>query len=186
MKIEVEDLLNYHCPRWNELPEIELYIDQVTYFLQKNLSVFTKDKENPIITSSMINNYVKQNILEPPIKKKYNRQHLSYLFVICILKRLMSISEIGDSIVTMNLLKDMRESSCCYLINYRESIYKEANTAGFTDDKVILSKRTLDKNMLRLNSQGFLNGHTPFSAIVAFSAVIAAYINGKNLDDQLR
>ena len=42
MKIEVEDLLNYHCPRWNELPEIELYIDQVTYFLQKNLSVFTK------------------------------------------------------------------------------------------------------------------------------------------------
>ena len=101
MKIEVEDLLNYHCPRWNELPEIELYIDQVTYFLQKNLSVFTKDKENPIITSSMINNYVKQNILEPPIKKKYNRQHLSYLFVICILKRLMSISEIGDSIVTM-------------------------------------------------------------------------------------
>lgn len=84
-----------------------------------------------------------------------------------------------DSIVTMNLLKDMRENSCCYLINYRESIYKEANTAGFTDDKVILSKRTLDKNMLRLNSEGFLNGHTPFSAIVAFSAVIAAYINGK-------
>ena len=109
MKIEVEDLLNYHCPRWNELPEIELYIDQVTYFLQKNLSVFTKDKENPIITSSMINNYVKQNILEPPIKKKYNRQHLSYLFVICILKRLMSISEIGDSIVTMKKIVTVEE-----------------------------------------------------------------------------
>lgn len=84
-----------------------------------------------------------------------------------------------DSIVTMNLLKEMRENSYCYLINYRESIYKEANTAGFQDDDVILSKRTLDKNMLRLNSEGFLNGHTPFSAIVAFSAVIAAYVNGK-------
>ena len=50
---------------------------------------------------------------------------------------------------------------------------------GYTDDQIILSNRTLDKNMIRLNSEGFLNGHTPFSAIVAFSAVISAYINGK-------
>lgn len=109
MKLEAEDLLNYHCPRWNELPEIELYIDQVTYILQNNLSIFAKDKENPIITSSMINNYVKKGILEPPIKKKYNRHHLSYLFVICILKRLMSISEIGDSIVTMKRIVTVEE-----------------------------------------------------------------------------
>ena len=84
-----------------------------------------------------------------------------------------------DSIVTLDLLSEMRENSSCYLINRRESIYKEAYAAGFSDDDIILSRRTLDQNMIRLNSEGFLNGHTPFSAIVAFSAVIAAFINGR-------
>ena len=84
-----------------------------------------------------------------------------------------------DSIVTLDLLSGMRKNSACYLINRRESIYKEAYEAGFADSDIILSRRTLDQNMIRLNSEGYLNGHTPFSAIVAFSAVIAAYINGK-------
>lgn len=101
MKIEAEDLINYHCPRWNELPEIDLYIDQVVCILQNNLSIFLKDKEVPIITPSMINNYVKLGVLQAPTKKKYNKMHLAYLFVICILKKIMSISEIGESINIM-------------------------------------------------------------------------------------
>lgn len=101
MRIEADDLMKYHCPRWNELPQIDLYIDQVICVLQDNLSIFSKDKGTPIITASMINNYVKQGIIDAPIKKKYNRQQISHLFVICILKRLMSISEIDDSIRTI-------------------------------------------------------------------------------------
>ena len=97
MKINPTDIINYHCPRWNELPEIELYIDQVICILEKNLSIF-KENDSPIITPSMINNYVKQHILKPPVKKKYNRSHLSYLFVICVFKRLMSLSQIRGSI----------------------------------------------------------------------------------------
>jgi len=98
MKIQFEDIMKYHCPRWNELPEIELYIDQVICILENNLSVFNKHSDSPLITSSMINNYVKQHILKPPVKKKYNRSHLSYLFVICVFKRLMSLSQIRGSI----------------------------------------------------------------------------------------
>lgn len=97
MKISMDDIINYHCPRWNELPEIELYIDQVIFLLEQNLSIFN-DNNTPIITSSMINNYVKQHILKPPVKKKYNRSHLSYLFVICVFKRLMSLTQIRGSI----------------------------------------------------------------------------------------
>ena len=51
------------------------------------------EENSPVITPNMINNYVKQEVLKPPVKKKYNKTHLAYLFVICILKRLMSISE---------------------------------------------------------------------------------------------
>ena len=101
MKIEAQNLINYHCPRWNELPEIELYIDQVICVLQNNLAIFLKEENTPVITPNMINNYVKQEVLMPPIKKKYNKTHLAYLFVICILKRLMSISEINESIKSM-------------------------------------------------------------------------------------
>ena len=101
MKIDVQDLLRYHCPRFEELPEIELYIDQVICVLQKNLAIFSKNKEIPVITPSMINNYVKQDVLEPPKKKRYDKEHIAYLFVVCILKKSMSILEIKDSINIM-------------------------------------------------------------------------------------
>ena len=91
MKVEAEELINYHCPRWNELPEIELYIDQVICVLQSNLSIFSKEENSPVITPNMINNYVKQEVLKPPVKKKYNKTHLAYLFVICILLSLIHI-----------------------------------------------------------------------------------------------
>ena len=99
MEISAEDIMNYHCPRWNELPEIELYIDQVVCILQSNLSLFNTNTKVPIITPTMINNYVKHHIINPPKKKKYNRDHLAYLFVICIFKRLMPLADIRESIV---------------------------------------------------------------------------------------
>jgi len=98
MQVPADDLLKYHCPRWHELPEIELYVDQVVTMLQTNLITLMKDKDVPVVTASMINNYVKQGVLEAPVKKKYNKRHLAYLFVICMFKRMMSISEIGESI----------------------------------------------------------------------------------------
>ena len=98
MQVPADDLLKYHCPRWHELPEIELYVDQVVTMLQSNLITLMKDKDVPVVTASMINNYVKQGVLEAPVKKKYNKRHLAYLFVICMFKRMMSISEIGESI----------------------------------------------------------------------------------------
>lgn len=109
MNLPNEDILNFHCPRWNELPEIELYIDQVIYILENNLAIFNKDSKNPIITASMINNYVKQHVLKPPVKKKYDRSHLSYLFVICIFKRLLSLAEIRESITMMRKIFSVNE-----------------------------------------------------------------------------
>lgn len=93
-----DEILNYHCPRWSEFPDIDLYMDQVVNILEKNLSLFESSYSGNIITSSMINNYVKQKVVKPPKNKKYDRVHLSYLFVVCILKRIMSIPEICKGI----------------------------------------------------------------------------------------
>jgi len=79
--------------------------------------------------------------------------------------------------VTLELLKDIADRYC-YIINPRKATLDTVSVSGIPDDKVIIAKRTLDESMLKLNKQGFLNGHTPFSAIVAFSSVLAAYVNG--------
>ena len=84
-----------------------------------------------------------------------------------------------DSAVTLSLLKGEKETNCCYIINPRGATLKTVERAGYGEVQMCCVKRTLDKNMLELNKQGYLNGHTPFSAIVAFSATIAAYMEGK-------
>lgn len=148
MKIEAEDLMNYHCPRWNELPEIELYVDQVVSILQNNLAIFSKDKEVPIITASMINNYVKQGVLQAPTKKKYNKMHLAYLFVICILKKIMSISEIGESINVMRRVcepEDAYNMFCEELENAIKRAFKleEILTFSETDTREIATLKAI-------------------------------------------
>ncbi|MCR4695177.1 MAG: hypothetical protein K5773_07660 [Pseudobutyrivibrio sp.] len=81
-----------------------------------------------------------------------------------------------DSVVTISLLEE-KTDRYCYIINSRGATEETVITAGLKD-KTIYASRSLDKNMLELNSKGYLNGHTPFSALVAFSTVITGYING--------
>ena len=135
MKLDAKDLIKYHCPRWEELPEIDLYVDQVVSILQKNLVIFSNDTENPIITSSMINNYVKKNILIPPVKKKYNKEHLAKLFVICICKKLMSISEIGESIKSMEKSYSVEEGYNIFCDELEKSL---KHTFDYSDKKIDL------------------------------------------------
>ena len=81
-----------------------------------------------------------------------------------------------DSVVSIELLKD-KGDIYCYVINSRGATNSTIETAELTQ-KSIFAKRTLDKNMLDLNKKGYLNGHTPFSAIISFSSIIAGYLNG--------
>ena len=91
-------LVKHKLPYWDELPEIDLYMDQVIVLMEKYLSFHKTNENDTIITHSMINNYVKQGILPAPEKKKYNKTHLAYLMVICVLKQVYSISDIGKLI----------------------------------------------------------------------------------------
>lgn len=89
-----EEINKFHLPRWEELPNIDLYIDQVVSLLESYLSNYINEDNGNSITKSMINNYVKHNIIKAPVNKKYNKEHLAYLFVIFILKQVYSINEI--------------------------------------------------------------------------------------------
>lgn len=80
-----------------------------------------------------------------------------------------------DSAVTLEILSGFKDSNHPYIINPRGATTDTVSAAGLSD-KAVCVTRTLDSEMLRLNSEGFLNGHTPFSSVVAFSSIIAAYI----------
>ena len=84
-----------------------------------------------------------------------------------------------DSIVTLELLKDMQPDNYCYIINPRKTTLDCAHTAGYTDERIIGFSRTIHPELLRRNADGWLNGHTPFSAIAAFSSYLAAVLTGR-------
>lgn len=84
-----------------------------------------------------------------------------------------------DSNVTLDLLKDYKDKTYAFRIGVREVPLKSAEIAGFKRDEIIEVQRKIDKNLLDLNSKGFLNGHTPFSAMVAFLTYLVAFLIGK-------
>lgn len=76
----------------------------------------------------------------------------------------------------MELVKKTGMRSMVYVINPRGATVSCSQAGGYGLERQVMVSRTLDQNMLRLNREGYLNGHTPFSAIVAFSSVAAAYL----------
>ena len=87
-------LAEYHCPRYEELPHIALYKDQVVSVLNEAVGPFYPQGETPV-TATMVNNYVKMKLLAPPEKKKYSTGQIAYLYVIFLLKQVLSIGEIA-------------------------------------------------------------------------------------------
>ena len=83
-----------------------------------------------------------------------------------------------DSCVTLELLKESIDNNLCLIVGNKEPSIKSAELAGYKN-KIIFVKRTIDKNLLDLNKRGFLNGHTPFSALLAFLSYTIAYLTCK-------
>lgn len=81
-------------PAWGELPSIPLYMDQVILYLRDSFCFFQRNEDTPLLTSSMINNYVKNGVLPHPEKKKYSKEHLGALMAVCMLKQVLSIQDI--------------------------------------------------------------------------------------------
>ena len=77
-----------------DIPDIELYMDQVLTFMDRNLAGSKRHEEDKILTKTMINNYAKNALLPPPERKKYSRRHLVILLFVYYLKNILSISDI--------------------------------------------------------------------------------------------
>ena len=98
------ELSNYNVPNVDALPQMNFYMDQVITYLEDNLKVF--ELNDKLITSSMVNNYVKGNIIPAPVNKKYSKVQLTYLLEICSLKNVLSLNEIM-TIINYSSYKDV-------------------------------------------------------------------------------
>jgi len=78
----------------DDIPNIDLYMDQVTTFMDKHLKSSKRHPEDKILTKTMINNYTKNNLLPPPKKKKYSKEHLLVMVFIYYFKGILSITDI--------------------------------------------------------------------------------------------
>ena len=78
----------------SDIPDIDLYMDQVTTFMETNLYPYKRNNDEKILTKTMINNYAKAKLFPPPIKKKYNKNHMMMLIIIYHLKSMLSINDI--------------------------------------------------------------------------------------------
>lgn len=103
MTINTEDLINSILASFDrisyikseDIPNIDLYMDQVTTFMDKKLKNTTRyPQEDKILTKTMINNYAKNDLLPPPLKKKYTKEHLLLLIFIYYYKGILSINDI--------------------------------------------------------------------------------------------
>jgi len=90
----IEDLKNIEYILPDDIPNIDLYMDQVTSFMDKHLKSSKRYSEDKLLTKTMINNYTKNQLLPPPIKKKYSKEHMFLLIFIYYFKNILSINDI--------------------------------------------------------------------------------------------
>ncbi len=99
LKEYIKKLEQFTLPEYNEISNIPLYMEQVIGYIQEVLSPLSKGEEvSTLITPFMVNNYVKAKIVDAPVNKKYNRNHIAYLLAISLLKKSASMKDIATLI----------------------------------------------------------------------------------------
>ncbi|MBT3260946.1 hypothetical protein HOC37_03110 [bacterium] len=117
-----------------------------------------------------VDDFVEIEIKNP---KKFQKQNLQPTH-----KNLIPIGGGKDSIVTLETLVKTKSSNTPLILNPREASLKTCFIAGYQQTNILEIQRTIDPKLLDLNQKGFLNGHTPFSALLAFTSLLCAALFG--------
>lgn len=89
-----ESVLNFRLPRYQDIPDVGLYLEQTTKYISGHLEPVL----DGAITASMISNYVKKGLIENPVKKQYSREQIAYLFFIAVAKKVLSLDALQNFI----------------------------------------------------------------------------------------
>ena len=110
-----------------DIPNIDLYMDQVTTFMEEQLAATKRYGDDKILTKTMINNYAKNNLLPSPEKKRYSKEHVLMLIFIYYFKNILSINDIQTLFtpIVQKYFKSMTEKDMTYIYNEVFSMEKD-------------------------------------------------------------
>lgn len=179
MAIKTDKLLeeivnNFRLIDINDIPNIDLYMDQVTTFMDERLQYSKRYDDDKILTKTMINNYAKNDLIPPPEKKKYSKEHIIMLTFIYYFKNVMSINDIKT---VLNQISDKYFNSNND-INI-EDIYKEISSLQQTDLTAI---ETDIRNKTRLTKEAFgsnLKGDNDFLQLFSLICMLSFDVYAK-------
>ncbi len=179
----------------DDLPNIELYMDQVTSLMEKKLKHAARNpEEDKILTKTMINNYAKNDLLPPPEKKKYTKEHLVLLIFIYYSKGLLSITDIQTMLnpLTQRYFNSESDINLCKIYDEVFSMEKE-RTEEIKDDIVRKFERAgqtftdcdkSDKELLQLFSFIFMLGYDVYTKTLLIEKILDAYSEGNSGNDK--
>lgn len=131
MRQFIEESALRECIDLSEIPDMEFYMEQVTKFMDNKLEPTKRNKEDKILTKTMINNYTKAGILMPPVKKKYSKDHIILMLLVYQLKQVLSLEDIKT--LFTKILGDMTTTEDD-LVSLEDiySMFNDLKKSGFT------------------------------------------------------
>ncbi|MEG2290997.1 MAG: DUF1836 domain-containing protein [Clostridium sp.] len=144
----VNEILAFHCPRFNELPSVSLYKDQVIIYIENALQVINLNSKEKLLTPTMLNNYVKQRVVSPPKDKKYSEKHLAYLIIVCTLKQVYTLTEICELIKIQIATCDIEQAYDFFCVELEKSLKSVFTTRDFTEPSSAM-KMTAETELVR-------------------------------------
>ncbi len=144
----------FRFPRWNELPEIDLYMDQVVGYLGGKLAVFSDEDADNAITSTMINNYVKQKVIPAPVKKRYDRTCVASMIVLFCAKQVLSIGMTGQLLASVRM-SDMPMAQYDRFCHIFETVL--SGTVTETSDAAVLDALRREDALMTAVAVAFAN-----------------------------
>lgn len=139
----------------DEIPNIDLYMDQVTTFMDKHLQSSKRFEDDKILTKTMINNYTKNNLLPPPDKKKYSKEHMLLLIFIYYFKTFLSISDIKSilSPLTDNYFKQTESGQLSFADIYATIFNDQKEEINETARDIISKLRKSQKTFPEIEDE---------------------------------
>lgn len=147
----LSELEGFNLPDWESLPDLDLYMDQVITYLEKELSPLTVEEHEKLITPFMINNYVKAKLIPNPIKKKYSKEHLGFILGICSVKQVLSISDISKlrSRLKSDNIEDLYQ---IFIKNWQDNLHSIASTSKNEINSIVTSLSS-DEDSIELDEE---------------------------------
>ena len=131
----------FHLPRYEEIPDSGMYLEQTAKYICEFL--------NPVlgnaITTSMISNYVKKDLIDNPVKKQYYREQIAYLIFIAIAKNVMSLDGLINFIALQKRTYDLRKAYDYFCDQFEVTLFY---TAEINDTMDIVGEDTADEKKL--------------------------------------